>query len=44
LGVPRISIHGFARRFTAHSALENQIRSLLGELDKRMQAIDSKWE
>lgn len=25
-------------------ALENQTRSLLGELDKRMQAIDSKWE
>jgi hypothetical protein len=24
--------------------LENQTRSLLGELDKRMQAIDSKWE
>jgi hypothetical protein len=25
-------------------ALDNQTRSLLGELDKRMQAIDSKWE
>jgi hypothetical protein len=25
-------------------ALENQTRSLLGELDNRMQAIDSKWE